>query len=529
MKGTVSTIESHRGAPFLLLLSATALLRVVLALHPGIWADEIFSLAMATGHSLEHPANEANPALGDYVEPEDPKPPAAFRRYMEHDTPPAGPGRVIRAVRLSDTSPPLYYLLLNVWSRLVGTSDAALRLFSAFWAIACIPVLWSIGLQLGNRRTAVAACAFFCFSPLGLYYSTEGRMYSLVWFVAVVLLWSTLVLQRRGGSFSFLAVWVLSAVSGLLTHYYFLFVLLACASWLFLYPGKLSRVQLAIALVVTAMAVFPWYVLVPGLMKAWRVTGKWAAEPLAWRETLTNPVAFAWSYLSISGIWGGSGRGTLVAVTIYGFFALLTLLYAGKRLLREESPRLLSLLVLGAVVGPVVVDLAVHGSRSFQVRYGSPGLPGAILLMAFAVSSFPRKAYVAVVILIPLIWLAAVRKILWEPSRSFEPFPEASAQVDTWAKSKDLIIAHSIPSGVLGIARYMTTDTPILSWVPQLGQRRVPDDMERFASAYDGIVLVKTHDLHEPSPAEEWLSQNEILQLQTTLEDTDTHLFFFSR
>src|SRR2546427_11726189 len=59
------TIESHRVNVVLwgLLVSAATLLRLLLALHPGLWADEVFSLAMATGHSLEHPANAANPAL----------------------------------------------------------------------------------------------------------------------------------------------------------------------------------------------------------------------------------------------------------------------------------------------------------------------------------------------------------------------------------------------------------------------------------------------------------------------------------
>ena len=113
----------------LLLFSAAVLLRIALALHPGLWVDEIFSLAMATGHSLEHPAIEANPAFGDYIEPPRAQPPSAFHRYMQHENPPAGLSRVIRAVQRSDTNPPLYYLLLNVWTRAAGTGDAALRLF----------------------------------------------------------------------------------------------------------------------------------------------------------------------------------------------------------------------------------------------------------------------------------------------------------------------------------------------------------------------------------------------------------------
>src|SRR3954454_4006065 len=97
----------------LLLVSGAASIRIGLALQSGLWVDEIFSLAMATGHSLEHAPAVADPVLGDYVETPMPQPPSAWRRYAEHVSPAAEPGRVIRAVLLSDTSPPLYYVLLN--------------------------------------------------------------------------------------------------------------------------------------------------------------------------------------------------------------------------------------------------------------------------------------------------------------------------------------------------------------------------------------------------------------------------------
>src|SRR4029078_12082409 len=35
---------------------------------PRLWADKCFSRSIATGHSLEHPASNAQPELGDYVE-----------------------------------------------------------------------------------------------------------------------------------------------------------------------------------------------------------------------------------------------------------------------------------------------------------------------------------------------------------------------------------------------------------------------------------------------------------------------------
>jgi uncharacterized membrane protein len=137
----------------LLILSAMVL-RIAAALRPGLWADEIFSLAMATGHSLEHPAATADSALGDFIEPREAQSPQAFRRYAEHEEQPAGIRRVIRAVRLSDTSPPFYYLLLNQWTRGFGNGDAALRFFSVWWAEPSLPLLWVVGREVGGDEIA---------------------------------------------------------------------------------------------------------------------------------------------------------------------------------------------------------------------------------------------------------------------------------------------------------------------------------------------------------------------------------------
>jgi hypothetical protein len=116
----------------------------------GDQVDEIFSLAMATDHSLEHPAASANAELGDFVESNQPLEASRLQRYMKHDHPPANLGRVIRAVLLSDTSPPLYYLLLYLWTVIFGTSDLVLRLFSITFWLGCFPFLANIARRIGG-------------------------------------------------------------------------------------------------------------------------------------------------------------------------------------------------------------------------------------------------------------------------------------------------------------------------------------------------------------------------------------------
>src|SRR6266403_1322068 len=175
-----------------------ALLWSCVAGRSGLWVDEVFSLAMATGHSLEHPAAAAHPTQGDFVEPDHAVPAEEFRRYLKHANPPAGPARVIRAVLLSDTSPPLYYLLLEGWTLIFGTSDLALRLFSVSFSIASLPLLAALADRIAGPRAALASCVLFAFSPLVIYYSTEGRMYSLFIFFALAAALVSLLLQERG-------------------------------------------------------------------------------------------------------------------------------------------------------------------------------------------------------------------------------------------------------------------------------------------------------------------------------------------
>jgi hypothetical protein len=209
----------------LLTLGLTAVLQVVVAGRSGLWADEVFSLALATGHSLEHAAAVADPRHGDFVEPNHPVPAAEFSRYLKHESPPANPARVVRAVLLSDTNPPLYYLLLYGWTIVLGTSDIALRLFSIVCALACLPLLAAIARRTG--ADVFSSCVLFAFSPLGIYYSTEGRMYSLLWLCVLATTWASLILQQRSEGIAIYTVWIAASVAGFLTHYFFVFPWLA--------------------------------------------------------------------------------------------------------------------------------------------------------------------------------------------------------------------------------------------------------------------------------------------------------------
>ena len=64
----------------------------------------------------------------------------------------------------------------------------------------------------------------------------------------------------------------------------------------------------------------------------------------------------------------------------------------------------------------------------------------------------------------------------------------------------DLILVHSIPSGVLGVARYANGPAPIASWVGQLGNRRMPESLGQLAAGRSRILFVKVHQVGAAGP-----------------------------
>lgn len=491
---------------FAALLLLAAGLRVWIALQPGLWVDEIFSIAVATGHSLEHPAAVADPAFGDYVEPSGVGSAASLRRYLEHDSPPAGVGRVLRAVALSDTSPPLYYVLLGWWMRIAGTSDAALRFFSAACGLLAMPLLWSVGRVLGGVRLAWIACLLFAVAPPALYYSGEGRMYALTWVCGLALARCTLALAEHGPRPLLAAGWVLAAAAGLLTHYFVAFVWVAMVVWLALHARRVRWPVLAALVAVVGMVVFPWYAQVPESLAAWRVTGGWLDKRLGPKQHAVGLLRLAGSLVNGRGVWGGSDA------LMYAQFAMLGLLGAavvrsGFRSFLRPAFQLPCLWTAASVVGPVAFDVLRHTATSEVERYALPGLPAGMLVLACALHHVPVRVGGVILAATLIAWLPGIRDVPRAAPRWWEPFPVLARELDGLTGARDLVIVNSIPSGVLGIARYVDPATPMASWVVQLGGRRMPEDAAALVQDRCRIAFVRVHDVGGRAPVESWLRE----------------------
>ncbi|MFA6081562.1 MAG: glycosyltransferase family 39 protein [Patescibacteria group bacterium] len=75
----------------------------------------------------------------------------------------------------TDFHPPLYYLIMKLWTNLFGFSEIALRMPSVLFSLMTGYVVLSIG--------GIWAAIFFLFNPLIVYYSQEARMYMMATFL----------------------------------------------------------------------------------------------------------------------------------------------------------------------------------------------------------------------------------------------------------------------------------------------------------------------------------------------------------
>jgi mannosyltransferase len=141
-------------------------------------------------------------------------------------------GDMLSGVSNTESTPPLYYVLAWLWSKLFGTNEAGLRSLSALFGTIAVPVVWRAAREwFSSARAGLIAAALVALNPFFVWYSQEGRSYSLLVLMAAL---SLLFLGRalRERTARAFALWAIVAVLGLLTHYFAAFLLVPEAIWL---------------------------------------------------------------------------------------------------------------------------------------------------------------------------------------------------------------------------------------------------------------------------------------------------------
>jgi uncharacterized membrane protein len=185
-------------------------------------------------------------------------------------------GATLHSVLHTENTPPLWYVLIWAWSRVLGTGAVALRLPSAMFGVATVAVAWAIGRELtGRRATAIAAAAFVAVNPLFVWYSQEARAYGLFVLTSALAMLCFLRAQREPTPRR-LAAFAVTATLALLSHYFAAFLLAPMIVMLLLHGGARRRATLLAcgAPVLVGLALLPLASAQGGHGAQW--IGEWA-------------------------------------------------------------------------------------------------------------------------------------------------------------------------------------------------------------------------------------------------------------
>ena len=126
-------------------------------------------------------------------------------------------GDVMRIVLGHRGGAPLHFVLAFLVAHL-GGGLTGLRLFSALFAVASVPVVGALGTRLEGRTTGLAAAVLTSASWMLLFHGVYGRMYSMFLFTSAL---SYLALERalEGGGRRWVW-WALAVLATIATHPY---------------------------------------------------------------------------------------------------------------------------------------------------------------------------------------------------------------------------------------------------------------------------------------------------------------------
>ncbi len=165
-----------------------------------------------------------------------------------------------------DVAPPAYFILLHAWMKVLGHSVTAFRAFSALFGTLTVAAALYLGTILFNPTVGLLTGLITAVNPFQIWYSQEGRMYSLASFLVTLCLITLVIALRKPGR---LLQWIPFQIATVLLIYtqYYGFLLLGAltlffAVYFFKYPGNRPRGLLRggiLTLFVWIAAFAPWF------------------------------------------------------------------------------------------------------------------------------------------------------------------------------------------------------------------------------------------------------------------------------
>jgi len=156
--------------------------------------------------------------------------------------------------------PPLYFVVLNLWSQLAGQADIVFRALSVFWALGAVAITYRTAADVGNNNAIAGLIAAGLLGSMGFLEVYAHTVHNYTFFLLLVVTLFFFYWRAWFGSGKRI-YWIgtlLTTLVLLYTHYYSIYILAAVnlhAVWYWRTPRYKSWFM---GQVIAAIAYLPW-------------------------------------------------------------------------------------------------------------------------------------------------------------------------------------------------------------------------------------------------------------------------------
>jgi mannosyltransferase len=393
-----------------------------------------------------------------------------------------------------DVHVPGYHTLLQMWTFAFGNNIVAARYMSLVFFLATIPMVYILGRLVFSHKVGIFAAILVTISPFMQWYGSEARMYSMLAFMTVLHYYFFVKIYNEGKAGQWFG-YILVAILGLYTHYFFGFVLLTEVLFYLLYAksfpkGSLKKFILAAVVALAAFA--PWLLYVQSLGSASNTQPALTAPSSG--DVFNTYAQFLFGF-QVDAL-------NTVIVSLWPVVVLLAFFALQKNHKITQQAVFFALAAVIPVVAAFIISVTV---RPFYLsRYLIVSLPPLMILLAWIFSIYPKKVrrILQVALVILTLGLLAIQ-VLNPQTPVKEDYKEAVGYLNQTVTAQDVVVVAA-PFTVYPTEYYYNgaaklTTQPI--WdrfqgggVPGYDASKVKEETDRNVLPYQYAYVMLSYD-----------------------------------
>lgn len=334
------------------------------------------------------------------------------------------PVRIVRESAVNDPHPPGYYLLLRVWSGLVGSELTTARGLSlVFWLLSAT-LTYRLASEWFGPYAAAGSVCLLSLNAFQVIASTEARMYMPLQALGLASTWWLWRATRPDGPVRSWLAYGLSVAALAYLSYYSVFLLVGHLAWIIRSGLRRHAGGVGRAAAAALLAYLPWLPFLPGSVTS--NTVPWRPPPdTRWLVALLMSQSYGGHFMGAAGYYGGRSLEVVEGVLGVAPLALGLVGFLRSRRTCADAALFAGAMWAVPIAGAVAVSLALGkiATYSYHLTYLQPYLA---VLTATAVEGAwkpgtPRRAAAFLAAAAVVGYAAAGADAAWREPR-YQPF-----------------------------------------------------------------------------------------------------------